>query len=98
MVESNVAISPDTSQAGSHNIRTITVQPDNSAVVAGGQSEQQQVVTLGDSKAGIVDLIHGAVPVASEELATLMKAMLVRFDILCHLIDRGYTPPDQLGL
>lgn len=99
MVESNVAISPDSALTGAHNVRTVTVSVDNSAAVTGGQSEQQQVVTLADASGNLVgDLIHGALPVASEELALLLKAMLVRLDILCSVMDSSYNPPDKLGL
>lgn len=93
MPESNVAIS-----AGSGtNIRTVTVNVDNSALVTGGQVEQQQVMTLADSTGNLLNFTKGALPVVSEELVVLLKAMIIRLDLLCFHIDRTYKPPDNLG-
>ena len=98
MAESNVSISPDNTQSGAHNIRTITVNVDNSSVVAGGQPEQQEVTALADSTGNLLAFKDGALPIRSEELALLVKAILWRLDYLCALMDKHYQAPDDLGL
>lgn len=96
MTESNVAISADSAATGAHNVRTVTVTVDNSDVVAGGQNEEQQVVTLASSDGQLLDLDGGMVPVASPEIAMLLRAILLRLDMLNVAVDRSYIPPDNL--
>ncbi len=93
--ESNVVIAPDNTGASAHNIRTVTVQPTGSVSTAHG--EEQQVFTLAGSDGTTVEVTAGALPVHSDELTQLLKAILLRLDLLNAMVDSTYTPPDDLA-
>ncbi len=93
--ESNVTIAPDNTGTGAHNVRTVTVQPNGSVSTAHG--EEQQVVTLAGSDGSMVEVKQGAIPVHSDEIATLLKAILLRLDLLNAMVDSTYTPPDDIA-
>ncbi len=92
MTESNVAIQPDSVAAGSHNVRTVTVYPQNPVSTSHG--EDQQVVSLAGSDGTIVEVTAGALPVCSDEIVALLKAIVLRLDLLNAMVGPTYSPPD----
>lgn len=93
--ESNVAITPDNAATGAHNIRVVVVYPKDPVSTTYG--EKQQVVTLAGSDGTMVEVTNGAVPIASAELAMLLRAVIRRLDLLNAVMDRKYSPPDELS-
>lgn len=94
--ESNVAISADSSAAGAHNVRTVTVYPSGASPVSVTHGEEQQVVTLAGSDGALIEATNGQLPVHSPEIVLLLKALILRLDMLNAMMDRGYRPPDEL--
>lgn len=94
--ESNVAILPDSAATGAHNVRTVTVYPNSATPVSTTHGEEQQVVTLAGSDGTMVEVTNGAVPVSSAEIAMLLRAVILRLDLLNATMDRTYSPPDEL--
>lgn len=92
--ESNVAIAPDNTASGAHNARTVTVYP--SHPVSTDHGEEQQVVTLAGSDGALVEVENGAIPVYSHEIALLLKAIILRLDLLNAMVGKDYSPPDDL--
>lgn len=92
--ESNVAIAPDNTDGSAHNIRTVTVYPKDP--VSTDHGEDQQVVTLAGPRGDIVEIENGALPIYSLEIVALLKAVVLRLDLLNAMVDRNYSPPDDL--
>lgn len=57
---------------------------------------ERQRLSIGSSDGTLIEAKGGAMPVYSDELALLLKALIVRLDLLNAMIDSTYTPPDQL--
>ncbi len=93
--ESNVVIAPDNTGASAHNVRTVTVYPTGGVSTSHG--EEQQVVTLAGSDGTTVEVTAGAIPVHSDEITTLLKAIILRLDLLNAMVDSTYTPPDDIA-
>lgn len=91
--ESDVIIAPDNTGTGAHHIRTVTVYPVNP--VSPDYGEKQEVVTQAGSDGALVELTKNALPVHSPELALLLRAVILRLDLLNAAVDSKYTPPDS---
>lgn len=94
--ESNVAISPDSTSPGAHNVRTITVTPTVSPSTV-NQGEQQQVITLADSDGNLVDATDGGLCTSDERTQLLLQALIQRMDYLCAAVDKNYRPPNDIA-
>lgn len=57
---------------------------------------ERQRLSIGSSDGSLIEAKANALPVYSDELALLLKAVIVRLDLLNAMIDRRYSPPDEL--
>jgi hypothetical protein len=93
--EGNVAINADSVATGAHNVRTVKVTPVGQTTNA---YEEQQVVSIADDNGVIVGSEDGALSIHDSMTHRLLRAMIVRLDILNARLDKNYIPPDDFYL
>jgi hypothetical protein len=104
-VSSQVKIPPDSQSAAAHNVRTIkvpnpnlTYQSEDGAGTVVPTIEEQQVVCLADANGNLVNVKGGALCIDDATTHQLLRAVLLRLDLLNDAVTKRYAPPDLLGV
>jgi hypothetical protein len=94
VVEGSIQLPPD-STGKAFRLVEITETQDDVGYVA----EFQEVVTLAGPDGSIIGVMDaGSLKVTEDETRCLLRALVLRLDILNAAIDKGYSPPDDLAL
>lgn len=89
MAEGYVQVLPDST---GKKVDTTELTRSDSTIV------ERQRLSVGSSDGTLVEAKGGALPIYSEEIVLLLKALILRLDLLNAMVDSKYSPPDELYL